>query len=82
MLSWALAKTLRIDGIAAYPNSPALTHRTPMSKQPNYSMDRQNRDRAKQAKKAAKAEEKAQAKHDAVPDPAAPMAPEKPSSDR
>ncbi len=35
-----------------------------MSKQPNYDMDRRERDRAKQAKKAAKAEEKAAAKRD------------------
>ena len=52
-----------------------------MSKQPNYSMDRRERDRAKQAKKAAKAEEKAAAKSDVVPDQAAATPPETLPSD-
>ena len=50
-----------------------------MSKQPNYSLDRRERDRAKQAKKAAKAVEKATAKHDVADDQAALKAPDKPS---
>ena len=48
-----------------------------MSKQPNYSMDRRERDRAKQAKKATKAEEKAAAKRDAASGQVVPPAPAK-----